>query len=322
MITLKNIKTILKQFATNHGQVREINRGTAYDVDEVQVVDGIQMFWNIEGVAANDNGATWNLVLFFMEQVTQINDASNTENVMNECALVCSDVINYLDAYNYAAFSRDMNVNVELNKNWTINTFEERFNSLYSGAFVNLQLNAAWSYNNCKIPMTSFSWENTERATFTFSNLISVMNELGDKHDQIRETERGTIYDIDEIQTMDGFSVYWNAETASANGFSQTWNVSMYVFSQVTEVNDLSNAVSVMNDATMIASDFLSFFDLNFELNKTWGIQPIEYRFNSLYSGAELSFQINTRYNYDRCDLPLNPEGIGFWRIEQNFEVQ
>ncbi len=322
MITLKNIKAILKQFATNHGQVREISRGTIYDVDESQVVNGVQMFWNVENIAANDNGSTWNIVLFFMEQVTKVNNLSNAESVKNECCLICSDVVNYLDAYNYAAFTDDKDLDVELNRNWSINTFDERFNSLYSGAFVNLQINTNWTYNNCNIPMTSFTWENTELATFTLNNLVSIMNEFGSKHDQVRETEIGTIYDIDEIQKMDGYSIYWNANSNTGNGFSATWNVSMYVFGQVTEVNDLSNSLDVMNECSMISNDVLSFFNKNFELNKTWNVQPIEYRFNSLCSGATLTFSINTRYNYNRCNLPINPEGIGFWRIEQNFEVQ
>ena len=88
-----------------------------------------------------------------MEQVTKINNPTNTESVMNECIWICTDLINYLEAYNYAAFEdTDKNLNVQLDKTWFITPFEERFNSLYSGAFVTLSLQSNYNYNRCLMP--------------------------------------------------------------------------------------------------------------------------------------------------------------------------
>lgn len=155
MITLKNIISILDQFATDQSQVREILRGTPYDVDETQQVDGVQMLWSLDSLSANgDNGISYNLTAFFMEQVTEVNNPTNTESVMNECILICTDLVNYLEAYNYTAFEdTDKNLNVQLDKTWFINPFEERFNSLYSGAFVTFSLQSNYNYNRCLIPM-------------------------------------------------------------------------------------------------------------------------------------------------------------------------
>ncbi len=156
MITLKNIKGILETFASNHGQIRNIVKGNPYDVDAIQQVDGVQMLWSDEGLlASGENGATWSLSAFFMGQVTKINDDSNSVSVQNECALICSDLINYLSAYNYAAFTNDKDLDVEIVKNWNISTFEEKFNSLYSGAFVQLSFLASYNYNRCLIPSDS-----------------------------------------------------------------------------------------------------------------------------------------------------------------------
>lgn len=154
MITLKNIISILNQFASEQSQVREILRGTPYDVDERQQVNGVQMLWSLDSLSANgENGISYNLTAFFMEQVTEINNPTNTESVMNECIWICTDLINYLEAYNYAAFEdTDKNLNVQLDKTWFINPFEERFNSLYSGAFVTFSLQSNYNYNRCLMP--------------------------------------------------------------------------------------------------------------------------------------------------------------------------
>lgn len=144
----------MSQFATNHEQVREIIKGTPYDVDAKQEVDGVQMLWNEEAYSANgENGASWSLSVFFMSQVTQINNDSNDTDVRNECVLICSDLINFFQAYDYANWSDiDKNVHVEIQKSWSTNTFKERFNSLYSGAFVQFSINSSYNYNRCNIP--------------------------------------------------------------------------------------------------------------------------------------------------------------------------
>ena len=155
MITLKNIISILDQFATDQSQVTEILRGTPYDVDETQQVNGVQMLWSLDSLSANgESGISYNLTAFFMEQVTEVNNPTNTESVMNECILICTDLVNYLEAYNYTAFEdTDKNLNVQLDKTWFINPFEERFNSIYSGAFVTFSLQSNYNYNRCLIPI-------------------------------------------------------------------------------------------------------------------------------------------------------------------------
>jgi len=153
LITLKNIISVLNQFQSNHAQIREILRGTPYDVDSSQSVDGVQMLWSLDNLTGvPENGVSYNLTAFFMEQVTEVNNPSNTESVMNECILICTDLINYLNAYDYAQFSDDKALNIELERNWLITPFEERFNSLYTGAFVNLTINSNYNYNRCVIP--------------------------------------------------------------------------------------------------------------------------------------------------------------------------
>lgn len=152
MITLRNIESVLTTFATKHLQVEEILQGTPYDVDAEQQVNGVQMLWSLDSLSGiAENGVSYNLTAFFMSQGTEQNE-KNENDVRNECIMICSDLMNYLDKYNYSVFSADRDLNVELVKTWAITPFKERFNSLYAGAFVQFQILSDYSYNRCIIP--------------------------------------------------------------------------------------------------------------------------------------------------------------------------
>ena len=144
----------MEQFQTSHSQIRNIVMGNPYDVDSLQKIDGVQMLWNIDTISATgDNACSYSLVAFMMSQVTVVNDPTNEYWVQSEAILQCSDLLNYLSNYNYSQFTGDKNVNVDLQKTWTISPFKERFNSLYSGAFMQFQIVSNYSYNRCIIPI-------------------------------------------------------------------------------------------------------------------------------------------------------------------------
>jgi len=153
MLTYKNIKTIIEQFATSHAQIRENHRGNIYDIDEIKQVDGAYLVWNINGLVSNGvNGANWSMTMFFMSQVSEVNSIANTESVKNECSLMAMDFVSFLAKYNYGLFTADRDYSIEFNKEWNIELFEERFNSLYAGAELNVSLIGQFDYDRCAIP--------------------------------------------------------------------------------------------------------------------------------------------------------------------------
>jgi hypothetical protein len=54
--------------------------------------------------------------------------------------------------YNKASYA-DKDLNLVLNKTWSIQPFTERFDSLYSGAAINMSLSSAWGYARCNVPV-------------------------------------------------------------------------------------------------------------------------------------------------------------------------
>ena len=50
MLTYRNIKAIINQFARSHAQIRNWQKGNPFDVDEVQQVDGAQLVWECSGI--------------------------------------------------------------------------------------------------------------------------------------------------------------------------------------------------------------------------------------------------------------------------------
>ena len=89
-----------------------------------------------------------------MSQVTEVNDKSNSDDVINESILQAMDFVSYLERYGLKGFaSEDSNEDIEFQKKWSIAPFEERFNSLYSGAMLTFSLSGSFDYNRCQIPL-------------------------------------------------------------------------------------------------------------------------------------------------------------------------
>ena len=79
------------------------------------------------------------------------NTASNEVDVQNECSLIALDVMSIFENYNKAEWS-DKDVNLVLNKTWSIQPFTERFDSLYSGAAISMSVSTNYGYARCQIP--------------------------------------------------------------------------------------------------------------------------------------------------------------------------
>ena len=85
------------------------------------------------------------------DNVTEINTETNEVSVQNECCLIALDIMSIFENYNKTSWA-DLNVALVLNKNWSIQPFTERFDSLYSGAAISMSVSSAYGYARCTIP--------------------------------------------------------------------------------------------------------------------------------------------------------------------------
>ncbi len=83
------------------------------------------------------NGIDYSLDLFICDNVTEINTATNEVSVQNECSLIALDIMAIFENYNKADWA-DKDLNLVLNKTWSIQPFAERLDGLYAGAAITM----------------------------------------------------------------------------------------------------------------------------------------------------------------------------------------
>ncbi len=151
-LTIKNVQSIMEQIASEHPQINTVLKGNIWDVDLTKDVTGSYLIYDVANIASNGfNGIDYSLDLFICDNVTEINTESNEVSVQNECCLIALDIMSIFENYNKASYA-DKDLNLVLNKTWSIQPFTERFDSLYSGAAISMSLSSAYGYARCEIP--------------------------------------------------------------------------------------------------------------------------------------------------------------------------
>ena len=154
--------------------------------------------------------------------------------------------------------------------------------------------------------------------SLTIKNLKTLCETFAAEHELINHQLKGNIFEIDLTKAPDGVTFLWEVTNMTGAGFGGlTYSLDVFVFDNVTDINNESNIVSVQNECSLIALDFLAYVrylnkssyadkDLTTALGANWSITPFEKRFDSLYGGCGLDMTIETYYAYERCIIPLN----------------
>ena len=174
----------MEGIASEHPQINTVLKGNIFDVDLTKDVTGSYLIYDIISISPNGfNGIDYSIDLFLCDNVSEINTESNEVSVQNECCLIALDIMSIFENYNKSDWA-DKDIALALNKNWSIQPFTERFDSLYSGAAINLSVSSAYGYARCKIP--DFPWDIAYKSYkdrlakdgATFENQTCTYNEL------------------------------------------------------------------------------------------------------------------------------------------------
>jgi len=142
----------MEGIASEHLQINTVLKGNVWDVDLTKDVTGVYLIYEVTNIAPNGfNGIDYSLDVFLCDNVTEINTATNEVSVQNECSLIALDMMSIFENYNKTSWA-DKDLNLVLNKTWSIQPFTERFDSLYSGAAVNVSLSTSYGYARCQVP--------------------------------------------------------------------------------------------------------------------------------------------------------------------------
>ena len=143
----------MEGIATEHPQINTVLKGNIFDVDLTKTPSGGYLIYDVVSIAPNGfNGIDYSLDMFLCDNVTEINTESNEVSVQNECTLIALDIMSIFENYNKTSWA-DKDLNLVLNKTWSIQPFTERFDSMYSGAAITMSLSTGYGYARCKVPI-------------------------------------------------------------------------------------------------------------------------------------------------------------------------
>ena len=143
----------MEGIASEHPQINTVLKGNIFDIDLTKTPSGSYLIYDVVNITPNGfNGIDYSIDMFLCGNVTELNTESNEVSVQNECSLIALDIMSIFENFNKASWS-DKDLHVVLNKTWSIQPFTERFDSLYSGASINMSLSTSYGYARCKIPV-------------------------------------------------------------------------------------------------------------------------------------------------------------------------
>lgn len=327
-INYKQILTYFSSIAYHHEQIRSFGFGDltqcTMDVNTKQEPRYTRMYVVPQQVEFNENHIHYNYSIVIMDKVED--DLSDLQNVMSDTLEIIQDIWTvFWQSYT----EQTGNFSQIIVGDWDpdVTPFTERFDSVVAGWTMNIRLSAPFDYNSCNLPiLPGFNFPQDE----TFSGYYQILKDwqnFSDFHEQIRSWGFG---DATEL-TMDVITkkeplyprLYFvpNKTKLSPNHMHITWTV--IVCDKVEE--DLKNQPEVLSDTLEIAKDFFAKSYLS-DYDVEWDsiLNPWLERADTVLAGWTFDINVQQKYDYNRCVLPMTSFGDGItweelaelWRLE------
>ena len=314
-INYKQILTYFSSIAYHHEQINSFGIGDltqcTMDVTTKQEPRYSRMYIVPETVQFNENEIGYNFAVVIMDKVED--DLSNLSEVLSDTLETTKDVWTvFWQSYQaqYGDFS-DIIIG-----DWEpdVNPFTERFDTVLAGWTMHIRMVAPFDYNSCNLPIQSGFTFPQDESFSAYQQILNDWQEFADVHEQINSYGFGdaTELTMDVITKVEPLypRLYFipNTTKFSPNHMHITFTV--IICDKVDD--DLSNQQEVLSDTLEIAKDlyakgYLSDYDLE------WGatLNPWLERADAVLGGWTFDINVQQKFDYNRCVLPLSSFGQG-----------
>lgn len=138
-MNVNNILRTIKDIASSVKTVRSAYDGDVYTIWNTNEVKYASFVVAISSAGKSDNIRTYNLVLYYGDRLTQ--DGKNKNSVWDDALNTLQSVINKINTLD----------DVEIDNNYTIRLFEQKFTDDLAGGFVEVELQAEDDLGACEI---------------------------------------------------------------------------------------------------------------------------------------------------------------------------
>ena len=160
-------------------------------------------------------------------------------------------------------------------------------------------------------------------ANKTYNNVIDTLKALGEKHNQIKTTTVGDIFDIDLEQNTLYPLMHLNPLSVNTRRTELVYNFQVLIMDLVNDDN--SNEQEVYSDVLQMCVDVISILtnskwqaQLQLDIDAPvyfaegdYTIEPFTERFNQAVTGWVFTISVVVENTFQTCNIPMTDEYIG-----------
>ena len=160
-------------------------------------------------------------------------------------------------------------------------------------------------------------------ATKTYNNVIDTLKALGEKHNQIKTTTVGDIFDIDLEKNTLYPLMHLNPLSVNTRRTELVYNFQVFIMDLVNDDN--SNEQEVYSDVLQMCVDVISILtnskwqaQLQLDIDAPvyfaegdYTIEPFTERFNQAVTGWVFTISVVVENTFQTCNIPMTDEFIG-----------
>jgi hypothetical protein len=140
-MTIKEVKKLLNNLATDHKQINDFGWGDVWEIGESKSITYPLMYATIQNSSVT--GKTFNLSLSLLFCDLVFADEKNEDDVISDQMLICQDIIAQL---------RSDTFDFTLSNTVNINFFTERLSDLVAGVQATITLALPYVADRCSVP--------------------------------------------------------------------------------------------------------------------------------------------------------------------------
>tara|TARA_R100000697_G_scaffold43068_1_gene56117 strand:- start:331 stop:822 length:492 start_codon:yes stop_codon:yes gene_type:complete len=160
-------------------------------------------------------------------------------------------------------------------------------------------------------------------ANKTYNNVIDTLKALGEKHNQIKTTTVGDIFDIDLEKNTLYPLMHLNPLSVNTRRTELVYNFQVFIMDLVNDDN--SNEQEVYSDVLQMCVDVISILtnskwqaQLQLDIDAPvyfaegdYTIEPFTERFNQAVTGWVFTISVVVENTFQTCNIPMTDEFIG-----------
>lgn len=311
-LTLKQVIERIEDLAKSHKQINDVFIGS---FDEFLDGDDIvypAMFGELNkssSISLENRATTYSFTFYFFDLLDIANKSlANEFEVKSDMSSVALD---FLAMLNYFGFQNSW----EIGEDYPMQIKDYQLEDLTSGVSIKVDISTKFDANRCEVP-TSYVFSEQNNKSLTLKQVIKRIEDLVLSHKQINHFFIGS-YD----EFLDNEDVTYPAcfvELDQVGNINITNRLATYTFTfyffDLLDIADrsLKNEWEIKSDMSSVAQDVLAMlnytgFQSTWEIGSNYSLSIDDYQLQDLTSGVSIKVNISTRFDANKCQVPLVP---------------